>query len=352
MVMAFRSHSVGAGRAARPNPTTDRLAHGRRNADPASRPLECADFTEEDLPDLTGRTIVFTGADGHLGSRTVQELTQHGADIVLTCRSRERGESALEAVRKADPNARPKLVRLDLADPRSIRLAAERIGELVGSVDVLVNNAGVMGIMHTETADGHELQFAVNHLGHFALTGLLLPLLHRSPSARVVTVGSINHNDAMLRLDDVDYKRRHYTGMGAYAQSKLANMLFSAELSRRFDAAGWNAISLAAHPGAAATGRYETVMPGFTNVREFFRYAVSGFANPVDEANRSMLYAIAMPDVVNDDYLGPRQLGGIRGPVARAPRSRSAMDPGLAARLWDLAVDLTGVDYAELAVRG
>ena len=316
---------------------------------PRTEVLASPNFTPADLPDLSGKTVVVTGANGFIGSRAAISLATAGADIVLMCRNLQRGEMVLDRVREVGRGTAPILIPLNLAHPAGIRESAEQLADQRDRVDVLINNAGVMGIMHTETADGRELHFAVNHLGHFALTGLLLPLLHRAEAARVITHGSINHLDAKLDMADLDYKRRPYSGMGAYAQSKLANMLFAAELARKFDTAGWSAISVAAHPGSVGTDRYKTVMPGFSNLRQYFRYVMNGFANDVEEADYSLLYCAGMPDVRNGDYLGPRLLGGIRGPVAHAERSQLSMDPALADELWAKSVELTGVDYSELA---
>ena len=311
--------------------------------------LECANFSPADLPDLSGKTAVVTGANGFIGSRAAISLASAGADVVLLCNNLQRGDRVLDKIREVSRDAEPLLIPLNLAHPEGIRETAAQLADVRDKVDVLINNAGVMGIMHTETAGGRELHLAVNHLGHFALTGLLLPLLRQAEAARVITHASINHHDAELDLEDLDYKRRKYSGMGAYAQSKLANMLFAAELARRFDSAGWNAMSVAAHPGSVGTDRHKTVMPGPFNIRQYFRYVMTSFANDVEESDYSLLYAAGMPDVRNGDYLGPRQLGGIRGPVAYAERSKQSMDVALAADLWDKSVELTGVDYAELA---
>lgn len=324
------------------------MAHAEKVDAAGPDVLQSANFTPADLPDLGGKTVVITGANGFIGSRAAISLAAAGADVVLLCHNLQRGEMVLGRVREVGKGAEPVLIPLNLAHPAGIRESVAELEDVRDRIDVLINNAGVMGIMHTETADGHELHFAVNHLGHFALTGLLLPLLHRAEAARVITHGSINHHDAQFDLEDLSYKRRKYSGMGAYAQSKLANMLFAAELARRFERAGWSAISVAAHPGSVGTDRYKTVMPGPFNIRQYFRYVMNGFANDVEESDYSLLYAAGMPDVRNGDYLGPRLLGGIRGPVAHAERSRESNDPELAAGLWAKSVELTGVDYGEL----
>lgn len=327
------------------------MALADKVAAPKPDVLQYPNFKPDDLPDMSGKTVVMTGANGFIGSRAAISLATAGADMVLMCRNLQRGEMVLDRVKEVGRGANPILIPLNLAHPAGIRQSAAQLLDQREKVDVLINNAGVMGIMHTETADGHELHFAVNHLGHFTLTGLLLPMLHKAEAARVVTHGSINHHDAKLDFDDLDYKKRPYSGMGAYAQSKLANMLFAAELARKFEAAHWNAISVAAHPGSVGTDRYRTVMLGFSNLRQYFRYVMNGFANDVEESDYSLLYAAGMPDVRNGDYLGPRLLGGIRGPVAYAERSQESADPVLAEELWTKSVELTGVDYAELAQR-
>jgi NAD(P)-dependent dehydrogenase (short-subunit alcohol dehydrogenase family) len=240
------------------------------------------------------------------------------------------------------------LVPLDLGDLSSVRRAAEQIASSVDSLDVLINNAGVMAVPFERTVDGFEQQIGTNHLGHFALTGLLLPTLLRAPAPRVVTLASIAHRQGRISLGDLNFERRHYTRMGAYGQSKLANLLFSAELARRSSRVGLPLISVAAHPGVAATNLFDSMVPPIPGAKAVTRIGLRTVGTSEHDGALSQLYAATMPDVRNDDYLGPNQLFGMRGPVRRSSRTLSASDPRVAEQLWDLSVELTGVTYPEL----
>lgn len=311
-------------------------------------PLAVPEFTPADLPDLTGRTIVITGGDGGLGKETSSALASAGASVIIACRNLDRARAALDDISAAATAAKPVLVHLDLADLESVRACSEEIAEHTSSVDVLVNNAGVMAVPYRTTKDGFESQIGINHLGPFALTGRLLPLLLESPEARVVTLSSLMHQQAKLDVDDLDYGRRKYFRINAYTQSKLANLLFTRSLASRFDIAGTDARSIAAHPGAAATDLFEPIVPTL-GLRRMVRQIVALTAKSAEEGAYSTLYAAAMPDVRNDDYLGPADFGGVRGPVRRCPRSAQAADTVLAEALWERSVELTGVDYSEIS---
>ncbi len=226
-----------------------------------------AKWTAADIPDLSGREAVVTGANSGLGFQTALELARHGARVVMACRDQGRGAQAVDRVRAAAPGAQVELGALDLAELASVRRFAawyrerrEREG-----LDLLVNNAGVMAIPHRRTADGFEMQLGTNHLGHFALTGLLLPLLTARPGARVVTVSSIAHRAGWISFGNLQRERR-YERWTAYGQAKLANLLFAFELQRRADAVGVDLLSMAAHPGYAATN-LQAVGPQMSGAR-------------------------------------------------------------------------------------
>ncbi|NVI91291.1 oxidoreductase, partial [Actinomadura sp. BRA 177] len=258
-------------------------------------------WTANDIPDLRGRRAVVTGANSGIGYHTALQLARHGAAVVLGCRSAERGQAAFDRIKTAAPDADLTLGTLDLADLSSVRTFAARHGD--DPVDILVNNAGVMAIPHRSTADGFEMQFGTNHLGHFALTGLLLPAL-RAASARVVTVTSGFAWTGRLNFDDLQSERR-YRKWAAYSQAKLANLIFAKELDRRVP----ELTSVAAHPGYAATNLQQTgpKMQGNT-----FMEKATGIGNTVVAQSAAAgalpsLYA-ATADVEGGACYGPRLL--------------------------------------------
>jgi len=286
-------------------------------------------WTADDLPDQTGRRIVVTGANSGLGEVTARRLAAAGASVVLACRNVAKGEAAAAGMR-GDVTVR----QLDLSDLASVEKFADGIGE----VDVLVNNAGVMAVPFARTADGFELQTGTNFLGHFALTGRLLPRLRD----RVVTVSSPAHKMGRIEVDDLNWERRKYRRWPAYAQSKLADLLFTFELDRRLRSAGSPVRSVAAHPGYAATeiGRSEGLEQRLIGIGNRV------LAQSAEAGARPMLYAATMPDVRGGDYWGPDRLGEMRGHPKRVTGSARARDAELAGRLWDRAVQLTGVAFS------
>jgi len=304
-------------------------------------------FDLTQVPDQSGRTIVITGANAGLGLISARALARAGARVVLACRNQATGAEALAKV-DADGRADHLLVPLDLGSLESGERAAAAILEEVDTIDVLVNNAGIMAVPFARTADGFEQQIGTNHLGHFALTSRLLPGLLRSEAPRVVTLSSIAHRQGNIDLDDLNYEHRFYTRMGAYGQSKLANLLFSGELARRSEAAGLPLISVAAHPGVAATNLFDSMVPPIPGAMKATHAGLRAIGNPPEDGAASQVYAATMPDVRNDDYWGPRALFGVRGPVERCDRTRRASSRRLATGLWERSVELTGQDFAAL----
>jgi NAD(P)-dependent dehydrogenase (short-subunit alcohol dehydrogenase family) len=285
-------------------------------------------WTSADIPDQTGRTVVVTGANSGLGEAAARELAAHGADVLLACRDIGKGERA--AARMSGTVAvRP----LDLADLASIRAFAA----VTGPVDVLINNAGVMAVPKRRTADGFELQIGTNFLGPFALTALLLPKLRD----RVVTVTSFAHRGGRIDLQDLNWRQRRYERWSAYAQSKLADLVWSYELDRRLRAAGSAVRSIAAHPGYAATELQ-------SHTESFLDHAMGVanrlFAQSAADGALPLLYGATAPAAEGGALYGPDGLGGLRGSPRRVGSSGRSRDPVLADRLWRLAVDLTGVD--------
>jgi NAD(P)-dependent dehydrogenase (short-subunit alcohol dehydrogenase family) len=298
-------------------------------------------WTTRDIPDLSGRTAVVTGANSGLGLQVSIELARHGAHVVLACRDRTRGASALqEVVGSAE------LVLLDLADLAAVRTAAAEIGRAHDRLDLLVCNAGVMATPYRLTADGFELQFGTNHLGHFALTGLLMARLLAGPGARVVVVSSNVSRLGRMSPDDLGLNRR-YQRWFAYGRSKLANLLFMNELQRRAVAAGVDLTSVAAHPGWAATNLQVTGprMAGSGVGQAFAALGNRLFGQSAQMGALPLLRAATDPEVAPADYYGPRGLGGQHGPPERATMSSAARDPATAEALWDESERLTGVVY-------
>lgn len=297
------------------------------------------------IPDLTGRTAVVTGANSGVGLHTGLELARHGAEVVLACRDARRGEAALAWLHTQVPNARAQVRRLDLSDLSSVREFAAATRGAHPRLDLLVNNAGIMALPTRElSVDGFELQLATNHLGHFALTGLLLPALLAAPS-RVVSVSSNAHHLARAGLTGL---RREvpYRPWAAYGQTKLANLLFTMELQRRADRAGVELTSVAAHPGFSAT---KLVSSGPGAGRRFARVLMGAATHVLGQPARvgawPVLYAATMPDLRGAEYVGPGGPGGWRGAPARTAASPAAYDPDQAAQLWQESVELTAVAY-------
>ncbi|WP_033437246.1 oxidoreductase [Saccharothrix sp. NRRL B-16314] len=296
-----------------------------------------------DIPDQSGRTVLVTGANSGLGLRTAEVLAGRGAHVVLACRSAERGQRALEQVLATGGKA--ELVSLDLADLSSVRAAAALVRERTGdALDVLVNNAGLMAVPLGRTADGFERQFGVNHLGHAALTWLLMPALRTRPGARVVTVSSLVHQMGHLDLADPNYEVRRYTAWGAYGQSKLANLLFARELDRRTRAAGVDVTSVAAHPGVSATELSANTAAAYRNPLYRIGLKIGDvFAQSVEVGALPQLYAATSPKAEPGGYYGPDGFRETRGHPAPAASTTAARDELAAARLWDLTAKLTGV---------
>ena len=287
-------------------------------------------WSAADIPDQRGRTVVVTGANSGLGLATTRALTRAGARVVMACRDLARAEAAAATV-EGDVRVR----RLDLADLGSVRAFAAATDH---PVDVLVNNAGLMAVPLRRTADGFELQFGTNHLGHFALTGLLLDRL----TDRVVTVSSQAHRIGRIRLDDPNWERGRYRRWAAYGQSKLANLLFAFELEARLAAAGSGLRSVAAHPGYAATAlqsRTETVQDLVMGVLNRV------VAQPAGAGALPTLYAATSPDLPGGSYVGPDGPAEAFGAPRLVGASATTRDPGVRARLWALSESLTGVTF-------
>ncbi|TDD32066.1 SDR family NAD(P)-dependent oxidoreductase [Actinomadura sp. KC06] len=297
-------------------------------------------WTAGDIPDLSGRRAIVTGANSGIGHHTALQLARRGASVVLACRSAERGRAAADRIRAAAPDADVVLGRLDLADLSSVRTFAAEHGD--APLDVLVNNAGVMAVPRGSTADGFETQFGTNHLGHFALTGLLMDALRAAPAARVVTLTSGFAWSGRLRFDDLQGERR-YRKWTAYGQSKLANLVFAKELDRRVP----ELTSVAAHPGYAATNLQQAgpKLQGSTIMEKAFGLGNALMAQSAAAGALPSLYAATAPDLRGGACYGPRLLQ-YRGAPVKVVTPPHADRPGLGERLWQVSEDLTSVAYA------
>jgi NAD(P)-dependent dehydrogenase (short-subunit alcohol dehydrogenase family) len=297
-------------------------------------------WSAADIPDQAGRVAVVTGANSGLGLVTARELARAGARVTLACRSAEKGETAAGRIRSAVPGADVKPAVLDLAALESVRAFAAGAPE---RVDLLINNAGVMAAPRRLTAEGFESQFGTNHLGHFALTGLLLGRLLSAPAPRVVTVSSALHRRGTMSFDDLQGERK-YSPWGAYGQSKLANLMFCFELQRRAVEAGTALLSMAAHPGYAATNLQ------FAATDRFYEKAFGWIGNRLLAQSADMgalptLYAATVSDLPGGTYVGPGGRSEQRGYPRVVTAAGKAYDEAAWRRLWEVSEQLTGVHY-------
>jgi NAD(P)-dependent dehydrogenase (short-subunit alcohol dehydrogenase family) len=297
-------------------------------------------WSAADIPDQAGRRAIVTGANSGIGLVAARELARHGAAVVLACRNQAKGEAALAEVRAAAPEADVKLATLDLADLASVRAFA---AAQTAPLELLVNNAGLMAPPRRTTKDGFELQLGTNHLGHFALTGLLLDRLRAGDAPRVVTLSSGAHRMGKIAFDNLQGERRYFR-WNAYGQSKLANLLFMRELDRRARAAGLPLTSVAAHPGYSATN-LQTASPPAVD-RAVMAVLNRVVAQDADHGALPTLYAATVAGLPGGSYVGPDGRGELRGAPALVSMSGRASDPETARKLWEVSEELTGVTYA------
>ena len=306
-------------------------------------------WTAKQIPSQAGKTALITGANSGIGYQAALELARHGAHVLLGCRNEAKGRAALERLLHEAPGASAEVVQLDMASLASIRaFAAAFIGRRI-ALDLLINNAGVMALPKRElTEDGFERQFGTNHLGHFALTGLLLPALLAAPAPRVVTVASLAHRTGKIEFDNL--QREHgYEGWDAYNASKLANILFAKELDRRARAAQSRLLSLAVHPGVSTTSIFENG-PGTGNLKAIMVKVLAPVMMQNDVAGAlPTLYAATSADAHGGEYIGPDGFQELKGsPVVVQPRPQ-ALDVAVGGRLWTVSEELTGVHYPALS---
>jgi NAD(P)-dependent dehydrogenase (short-subunit alcohol dehydrogenase family) len=303
------------------------------------------DWTIADMPPLAGKVAVVTGATGGLGLETALALAGAGAEVVLTGRSDAKGSRALDAICERHPAALISYQALDLASLASVGEFAARFAALHGTLDLLVNNAGVMALPSRQvTADGFEMQFGINYLGHYALTAHLLPLLRRSNAPRVVNLSSLAHRSGAIDFDDLQGERS-YKPWKAYCQSKLAMLMFAIELQRRSDAAGWGLTSNAAHPGFARTDLIANG-PGATGMMAMGSVVIGLLLSHSAAAGAlPTLFAATSPQAQKAGYCGPGGFSEMKGPPAPAKIMPQAKDAATAARLWEVSALLTGIAF-------
>jgi NAD(P)-dependent dehydrogenase (short-subunit alcohol dehydrogenase family) len=297
-----------------------------------------AKWTAADIPDQTGRVAVITGANTGLGYETASALAERGAHVVLAVRNLDKGKDAALLIGRRNPGISVALQELDLTSLDSIRAAAAQLRSDHDRIDLLINNAGVMFTPESTTKDGFELQFGTNHLGHFALTGLLLDRLQGVPGSRVVAVSSTAHRSGRIHFDDLQW-HHGYSAVGAYAQSKLANLLFTYELQRRLTAT--ETIAVAAHPGVSKTELDR-------NTSAWLRLLTNTSGLIAQEAAMGALptlRAATEPGVAGGQYFGPGGLGHVRGYPEVVRSSRRSHDVETQKRLWMVSEELTGVVY-------
>ena len=300
-------------------------------------------WTADQIPDQAGRTAVVTGANSGLGLVTARELARRGARIIMGVRAVGKGERAAADIRAAAPGAGLEVRRLDLGDLASVRAFASEVAATHPALDLLINNAGIMMPPRGTTADGFETQLGTNHLGPFALTGLLLAALQATPGARVVTVSSIEHKPGHIDFEDLQ-KERSYAPRNAYRQSKMANALFGLELDRRLRQAGSPLISVLAHPGYSDTNLQTSGPSGIARLA--MKYVGNRvIAQSAERGALPQLFAATAPGVEGGAFYGPDGFQEMRGHPTLVQPTLEATDPDIARRLWAVSEELTGVSY-------
>ncbi len=298
----------------------------------------------ENVPDQAGRVVVVTGSSSGIGYEAARVLADRHATVIVAVRNVEKGTAAADRIREQNETADVTVMQVDLADLASVKRFADEFKSEYGRLDLLINNAGVMIPPYAKTADGFELQFGTNHLGHFALTAQLMSVLAETPGSRVVNVASGAHKAGMIDFDDLDWAKRRYSAWRAYGASKIANLYFTYELDRRLKAAGIGVIANAAHPGYSATELQRT-MPLGTIVNALFAQSSAMGALPT-------LRAATDADSDGGDYFGPSGILEMRGYPVKVNSNDLSKDQAIAARLWEVSEKLTAVTFEIRAKAG
>ncbi len=300
------------------------------------------------MPEQSGRIAIVTGSNSGLGYETAAALAAKGAKVIMACRTLAKASPAAERIRNSVPGADIEVMQLDVANLHSVRDFATAYNERFKQLDILINNAGVMGCPTRETTvDGFEMQFGTNHLGPFALTGLLMPRLQNTPGSRVIAVASIAHrNTDGMDLDDPNLEKA-YKPFDAYAKSKLANLLFIRELDRRLRAKGADIIAASGHPGYSASNIGSAANPNNSAFKSLMFKLGNLFAMPTKKGMLSILCAATDPDIEGGDFIGPKGLYGFYGWPSKSIPKETARDDAVAKRLWEISAELTGVSYLD-----
>ena len=289
------------------------------------------------MEDQTGKVVIITGSNTGIGYHMAYELASKGANVVMACRNLEKASDSRKKILKDFPKANIKLYQLDLADLDNIKYFVNKFINENDKLDILINNAGVMIPPYSKTKNNFELQFGTNHLGHFALTGLLLPLLEKNDDGRIITVSSIAHNPGIIDFNDLNSERKKYSKWGSYSQSKISNLCFAIELDRRLKAGGFSTISLASHPGYSNT--------------ELQRYSILWrilnvfFAMSAKKGAEATLFAATNQKATEYIYWGPTGIIEMRGRTGKAKINKKAQDKDTAKRLWSISEEMTGVKF-------
>ena len=302
-------------------------------------------WTKRDIPDLTGKIIVVTGANSGLGYESTLAFAEKGALVVMACRNLQKGEKAKQDILKVAPGAQLDLMQLDNGSLASVRAFAEAFKAKYDRLDILLNNAGVMAIPRTETEDGFEMQLGVNHLGHFALTGLLIDVIVKTPNARIHNVSSSANYMGSINFDDL-MGEQNYDRWGAYGQSKLANVFFTFELNKRLKAAGYDTISNTSHPGLVMTNlQANSVEQSGTGVEAFlYRIVEPIMAQDVSMGVLPQLFGASAEGAKGGIFYGPKTFN-LRGYHAEKKANDAANDAAALKRFWEVSEELTGVKY-------
>jgi NAD(P)-dependent dehydrogenase (short-subunit alcohol dehydrogenase family) len=298
-------------------------------------------WTTENIPDQSGRVAIVTGSSSGIGYETARVLANKKATVIIAVRNLEKGNSAAEKIRKQNEKADVSVMRLDLANLASVKDFAEEFKNKYSRLDLLINNAGVMIPPYSKTADGFELQFGTNHLGHFALTTQLFDLLNRTKGSRVVNVSSSGHRWGNIDFDDLTWEKRKYRAWNAYGDSKIANLYFTHELDRRLKAVGSLAIATSAHPGWTATELQRNV--GFDGIMQFLNRT---FAQDISMGALPTLRAAFDTEAKGGEFYGPGGFLGMWGYPVKAEPNNLSQDKAIAERLWKVSEELTGVRFS------
>jgi NAD(P)-dependent dehydrogenase (short-subunit alcohol dehydrogenase family) len=307
--------------------------------------MKKTNWTIENIGSLAGKRVIVTGGGSGIGFQAAKVLASKGAEVILAVRTLEKGQKALDKIIALDPSAKVCVMHLDLGDLKSIKSFAEEFSDKYNTLDLLINNAGVMVPPYKHTVDGFELQFGTNHLGHFALTGRLLPTLLDTPGSKIVTVSSIANRGAKIYFDNLDGSKG-YNRMNFYRQSKFANLLFAVELNNRLKKSGANTISVVCHPGISSTNL--TSMGSGKESGKIIKFLFDLAAQPAENGALPTLFAATNTELKGGEYIGPDGSGNRKGNPVICSEVETLFKPDVAEKLWEVSEQLTGVNITEV----